>query len=286
MAATLTRERFTGPEWIFERKLDGIRLLAFKDGHDVRLLSRNQLLRNASYPALVTAIAALPVHDAILDGEATGMWEQRGVADGYHVFDVLWLDGSDLTAQPLDVRCALLRQLPLRPPLYRVERLDDAQPWERACAEGWEGVIAKRRDAVYEHRRSKLWLKMKCEAGQELVVVGFTDPQRQRVGLGALLVGYFEADDFVYAGKVGTGFDTKLLLDLRRRLDALELPASPFTKGVGLPRVRVHWVRPEIVVEVAFMEWTGHGKLRHPRLVRLRDDKPAREVTRESGGGG
>jgi len=285
MAATLTRERFTGPEWVFERKLDGIRLLAFKDGHEVRLLSRNQLLRNASYPALVAAISALPVHDAILDGEATGMWEQRGVADGYHLFDVLWLAGSDLTAQPLDARRALLSQLPLRPPLYLVERLHEARPWERACSEGWEGVIAKQRAAPYEHRRSKLWLKMKCEAGQELVVGGFTDPQRQRVGLGALLVGYFEAEDFVYAGKVGTGFDTKLLLELRRRLDALELPAPPFTKGVGLPRVRMHWVRPEIVVEVAFMEWTGHGKLRHPRLVRLREDKAARDVTREIAGG-
>jgi ATP-dependent DNA ligase len=142
-------------------------------------------------------------------------------------------------------------------------------------------VVAKRRDAPYEHRRSRAWLKMKCEAGQELVVGGFTDPQRQRVGLGALLVGYFEADDFVFAGKVGTGFDTKLLLELRSRLDALEIAAPPFTKGTGLPRLRVHWARPEIVVEVAFMEWTGSGKLRHPRLVRLRDDKPAREVTRE-----
>jgi ATP-dependent DNA ligase len=131
-----------------------------------------------------------------------------------------------------------------------------------------------------------LRIRRSSPRSQQLVVGGFTDPQRQRVGLGALLVGYFEADDFVYAGKVGTGFDTKLLLDLRRRLDALELPAPPFTKGVGLPRVRMHWVRPELVVEVAFMEWTAHGKLRHPRLVRLRDDKPAREVTRESGGHG
>jgi bifunctional non-homologous end joining protein LigD len=123
---------------------------------------------------------------------------------------------------------------------------------------------------------------MKCEAGQELVVGGFTDPQRTRAGLGALLVGYFAGEDFVFAGKVGTGFDTKKLLELRARLDALEIAAPPFTKGVGLPRVRMHWVRPELVVEVAFMEWTGHDKLRHPRFVRVRDDKPAREVTRES----
>lgn len=281
MAATLTRERFEGPEWVFERKLDGIRLLAFKSGRDVRLMTRNRLQRNEWYPAYVEAIAALPVHDAILDGEATGMFGQRGVADGYHLFDVLWLDG-DVGSRPLDERRTLLCSLPLQPPLYVVARLDEPRPWERACAEGWEGVIAKRRDAVYEHRRSRNWLKMKCEAGQELVVGGFTDPRGKRVGVGALLVGYFEAGDFVFAGKVGTGLDNQLLLELRERFAALELPSSPFMKSVGLPK-RAHWVRPEIVVEVAFMEWTSGGKLRHPRVVRVREDKAAREVTRERG---
>jgi bifunctional non-homologous end joining protein LigD len=163
-----------------------------------------------------------------------------------------------------------------------VASLDGQQPWERASREGWEGVVAKRRDSVYEHRRSPHWLKMKCEATQELVVGGFTDPQGRRVGLGALLVGYFEQDDFVYAGKVGTGFDTKLLLDLRTRLDALEVSKPPFTRAVGLPRVRWHWVRPEIVVQVAFFEWTVHGKLRHPRLLGVRYDKSARKVRRET----
>jgi ATP-dependent DNA ligase len=142
-------------------------------------------------------------------------------------------------------------------------------------------VIAKRRGSPYEHRRSKDWLKMKCEASQEFVVGGFTDPQGARVGLGALLVGYYEGSDFVFAGKLGTGFDTKLLLDLRRRLDASELPTSPFTRAKGLPRLRAHWVRPEIVVQVAFIEWTVHGKLRHPRLLGVRIDKDAREVTRD-----
>lgn len=282
MAATLTRERFSTPEWVFERKLDGIRLLAFKDASGVRLLSRNRLLRNASYPSYVEAIAALPITNAILDGEALGGgWENRGVAIGLHLFDVLWLDGVDVTAQPLTARRELLARLPLSPPLYLVPRLDEDAPWERACAEGWEGVIAKLRDAPYEHKRSRAWLKMKCEAGQELVIGGFTDPRGQRVGIGALLVGHFDGDDFVFAGKVGTGLDSKLLLALREQLDALEQDAPPFTKATGLPRAHVHWVRPQLVVEVAFMEWTGHGKLRHPRLVRLRDDKPAREVTRE-----
>jgi bifunctional non-homologous end joining protein LigD len=281
MAATLTRERFSGPEWVFERKLDGIRLLAFKHRDDVRLLSRNRLLQNESYPAFVAAVAGLPVREIILDGEATGVW-RRSEVPGYHLFDILWLDGRLLTQLSLDERRDILAKLSLRPPLLLVERLDELAPWDRACREGWEGVIAKRRDAPYEHRRSPLWLKMKCEASQELVIGGFTDPQGKRVGLGALLVGYFQDDDFVFAGKVGTGFDSKLLLELRRRLGALEVREPPFTKGAGLPRLRVHWVRPEIVVQVAFMEWTGHDKMRHPRLLGLRTDKRARDVTRET----
>ena len=154
------------------------------------------------------------------------------------------------------------------------------KPWERACVEGWEGVIAKRRDSTYEHRRSKHWLKMKCEETHAFVVGGFTDPQGKRVGLGALLVGYFDGEDFCFAGKIGTGFDTRLLLDLRARLDALEIPKTPFTRAKGLPRLRAHWVRPEVVVEAGFIEWTGHGKLRHPRLLGVRTDKLAREIVR------
>jgi bifunctional non-homologous end joining protein LigD len=277
MAATLTQERFAAPEWIFERKFDGIRLLAFKQGEDVRLFSRNRLPHN--YPAVIRAIASLPPRDLILDGEVTWRGEDKVV---YHVFDIMWIDGRDVMALPLDARRALLAQLPLRLPLERVASLDDPKPWERACREGWEGVIAKRRDSPYEHRRSPHWLKMKCEASQELVVGGFTDPQGGRVGLGALLVGYFDGNDFVFAGKVGTGFDTKLLLDLRARLDVLEIPGTPFTRAKGLPRLRAHWVRPEIVVQVAFIEWTVHGKLRHSRLLGVRFDKSPHEVVRET----
>jgi bifunctional non-homologous end joining protein LigD len=276
MAATLTQERFSGPEWIFERKFDGIRLLAYKQGDDVRLFSRNRLPQHNA--AVTAAIAALPPHELILDGEITWRGETQ---TAYYVFDILWLDGRDVMSLPLERRRSLLDELPLRPPLLRVPALDDERPWERACREGWEGVIAKRRDSRYEHRRSPHWLKMKCEATQELVIGGFTDPQGGRVGFGALLVGYFEGDDFVFAGKVGTGFDTKLLLDLRARLDAMEIEKTPFTRATGLPRLRAHWVRPEIVVQVSFIEWTVHGKLRHSRLIGIRTDKSPREVVRE-----
>ena len=260
MAATLTQERFAGPDWRFERKFDGIRLMAFKQGADVRLYSRNRLRQHL--PNIEAAIARLPVQDAILDGEIT--WDRQSA---YHVFDLLWLDGERLTGRPLEERLALLDSLPLRGPLRRVEALDGGAPWERACAEGWEGVIAKRLGSPYEHRRSKTWLKMKCELTHDFIVGGFTDPQGSRVGLGALLVGHHDKGEFAFAGKIGTGFDTKLLLDLRRRLDAIEIPKSPFTRARGLPRLRAHWVRPEIVVSVGFIEWTVHGKLRHPRLL-------------------
>jgi ATP-dependent DNA ligase len=267
MAATLTQDRFATPDWIFERKFDGIRVIAYKRGADVRLYSRNRLPWHL--PAIADAVAALPIADAILDGEVTSA---SGVV--YHVFDVMWLDGRDVTALPLEDRRALLAGLDLRAPLEHVGLLEHELPWELARTEGWEGVIAKRKGTPYEHKRSKHWLKMKCEESQEFVVGGFTDPQGQRVGLGALLVGHFEGDDFVFAGKVGTGFDTRLLIDLRARLDALEIAERPFTKFVGLPRIRAHWVRPEIVVQVGFIEWTTHGKLRHPRLLSVRNVAP------------
>lgn len=266
MAATLTQERFTGPDWVFERKFDGIRLLAYKKDNDVQLFSRNQLPQNL--PAVQKAIERLPHHELILDGEIT--WRDGKVE--YYVFDIMWLDGRNVTTLPLEERRELLAQLPFEAPLQRVDLLDDQSPWERAQREGWEGVIAKRRGSIYEHRRSKQWLKMKCELSQNFIVGGFTDPQGKRVGLGALLVGHYKDDEFVFAGKIGTGFDTKLLLELREQLDKMEIPKPPFTQAVGLPRLRAHWVQPKIVVQVGFIEWTTHGKLRHPRLLSVVDD--------------
>lgn len=275
MAATLTQERFSGPDWIFERKFDGIRLLAYKKGSKVELFSRNRQPQNI--PALARAIAKLPHRELILDGEI----DWHGPA-AYHVFDIMWIDGRDVMTLPIEDRRALLKELPLIAPLHRVKELVDENPWERAQKEDWEGVIAKRRGSVYEQRRSPHWLKMKCELAQEFVVGGFTDPQGKRVGLGALLVGYYDGDDFVFAGKIGTGFDAKMLIDLRAKLDKIEIPKTPFTKAVGLPRLRAHWVKPTIVVQVGFIQWTKYNKLRHPRLLGIRHDKSPPEVVRES----
>ena len=248
MAATLTHEPVAGGQWSFEQKFDGIRLLAYKRAAAVELYSRTR--RPQDLPQLADAVAGLPLREAILDGEMT--WDGRA----YHVFDILWVN-EDVTHLPLEERRALLNRLPLRPPLYRVALVNDADPFEHARREGWEGVIAKRRGSPYEHRRSPHWLKMKCESAQEFVVGGFTDPQGARVGLGALLVGYYENDELAFAGRIGTGFDTKLLLDLRERLDSIEVPASPFTRAKGLPRLRAHWVRPEVVVQVALVHGTS-----------------------------
>ena len=269
MAATLTQERFTGPEWMFERKFDGIRLLAFKHGDDVRLLSRNRLPQHLP-GGRRGGRAAAGRTTSILDGEV----DLGSARSSYHVFDILWLDGRDVTALPLEERRALLRALPLAAAAAarRAARRRRSRGSARA-REGWEGVIAKRRDSPYEHRRSKHWLKMKCEASQELVVGGFTDPQGARVGLGALLVGYYEGDDFVFAGKVGTGFDTKLLLDLRARLDAHRDRRRRRSRGHRPAAAARALGAPEIVVQVAFIEWTVHGKLRHPRLLGVRIDK-------------
>ena len=197
--------------------------------------------------------------DIILDGEATGVWGTQGEV-ALPRLRRAWLDGRDVTrAAARSSARALLDDAAAGAAARPVStRSTDAEPWERACAEGWEGVIAKRRDSPYEHRRSPHWLKMKCEATQELVVGGFTDPQGARVGLGALLVGYFEGDDFVFAGKVGTGFDTQAAArSARAARRARDRRTRRSRRAIGLPRLRAHWVRPEIVVQVAFIEWTG-----------------------------
>ena len=283
MAATLTQERFSTSEWIFEQKFDGIRGIAFKQGRSVRILSRNRLPQHR--PDIISVLQTLDCRECILDGELS--WHEQ--KSGYDVFDILWLDGRDLTPLPLVERRSLLRSLLRSLPrakgrsLVRVTvELTGAKPWEQACRDGWEGVIAKRRDSKYEHRRSPHWLKMKCEASQELVVGGFTDPQGSRVGYGALLVGYYDGDDFVFAGKVGTSQGVAALKEMRAKLDALEIDKSPFTRAVGLPRKGAHWVKPRIVVQVQFIEWTKYDKLRHARLIAVRTDKKPRECVRES----
>ncbi|HEY6416197.1 MAG TPA: non-homologous end-joining DNA ligase [Acidimicrobiales bacterium] len=305
MAATLTDARFSDPEWIFERKLDGERCLAWVEGGAARLRSRNDLRLDDTYPDLVDALHEQARADVVVDGEVVAFERGRtsfsrlqqrlgvrSVAEArdrarrvtvyFYLFDVLWCDGYDVRALDLRSRKAVLRRAlrfgdPLRFSAHR--NCEGEAYYAYACRHGWEGLIAKRASSPYVGKRSRDWLKFKCAAEQELVIGGFTDPQRSRVGFGALLVGYYEDGDLQYAGKVGTGYDTATLVSLRQTLDGLEQPTSQFR---GQVRERgAHWVRPELVAQVGFTEWTGDGKLRHPRFLGLRRDKAAADVVRE-----
>ena len=304
MLATLTDDRFSDRAWVFERKLDGERALAFRRGKTVRLLSRNQQKLNAAYPEVVDALEAQDRDDFIVDGEIVAFEGNRtsfsrlqgrmqvrdaeearrsGIAVFYYVFDLLHVDGHDVSGLGLRDRKSLLRRaLSFRDPLrFTTHRNEYGERYYReACRKGWEGLIAKRADAPYRHSRSRDWLKFKCVNEQELVVGGYTDPKGSRAHFGALLVGYYRDGELAYAGKVGTGFDERTLADLGARLERLERESPPFAEN-DLPSRGVHWVRPELVVQVGFTEWTGDGKLRHPRYLGLRRDKQAKDVVRE-----
>jgi DNA ligase D-like protein (predicted ligase) len=296
MKAVLTDARFSDPGWIFERKLDGIRCIAVRDGGPVRLFSRNDLSLDGRYPELVAALGEVARERFAVDGEVVAFeggrtsfarLAQRGhrrVHVFLYVFDLLWLDGCDVRGLPLLARKRLLRSeltfadgVRLTP--YR--RTDGEALFAEACRKGWEGLIAKRADSAYSDRRSRDWLKMKCEQGQELVIGGFTAPQGSRTELGALLLGVYDGERLRYAGKVGTGFDRATLRDLGARLRALRRDDPPFADAASIKERGVTWVEPELVAQVGFTEWTGAGRLRHPRFLGLRDDKAATEVVRE-----
>ncbi|MGA5822838.1 non-homologous end-joining DNA ligase [Kitasatospora sp. NPDC094028] len=306
MLAVLSDRRDFDDGWLFERKLDGVRVLADRHGRDVHLRSRSGQHLDATYPEVADALGAQPREDFHVDGELVALRHGRTdfsrlqqrmrltdpraartspVAVTYYLFDLLRLDGRDTTGLPLRARKTLLRDaFAFRAPLrFTPHRNHDGHDLlAEACARGWEGLIAKRADAAYRHRRSGDWLKLKCDAGQELVIGGFTEPAGSRVGFGALLLGYHQDGRLRYAGKVGTGYDTATLRGLRERLDGLERSRSPFDDEVR--ESTAHWVRPELVAQIGFTEWTRAGRLRHPRYLGLRDDKPAREVTRERAG--
>jgi bifunctional non-homologous end joining protein LigD len=294
MRATLTKERFSDPEWIYERKLDGIRCVAVRDRGPVKLLSRNNLSLNGRFPEIAEALEGQGAQRFAVDGEVVAFdgaatsfarLAQRGhhyVPVFYYVFDVLWLDGDDVRPRPLRERKRLLRDaLSFKDPLrFTTHRNEHGETYyAEACRKGWEGLIAKRADSPYTSSRSRDWLKFKCEQGQELVIGGFTAPKGSRIEFGALLVGYYDGGELRYAGKVGTGFDEDTLRSLGKQLRALVVSGSPFADPV---RERdVTWVRPELVAQLGFSEWTSYGRLRHPRFLGLRDDKAASKVVRE-----
>lgn len=296
MLATLTRDYFSDPDWVYEPKLDGIRCLAFKKGRTIRLLSRNKLELTGGYPDVVSALKGQR-GDFILDGEVAALRDdgvtsfsllqqarRQQVPLRYFVFDIPFAGGRDLRKVPLLDRKNILRdRIGWREPLSYVDHIEEEGElfFDEACRKRLEGIIAKRAGTGYTGGRSREWLKFKCSNEQEFVIGGYTDPQGARVGLGALLVGYYEGKELRYAGKVGTGFNAATLDDLMRRLEPLEIDESRFA-GPSPIRKSVHWVEPKLVAQIGFAEWTGDGRLRHPRFLGLRHDKPARAVRREA----
>ena len=299
--ATLVGEAPAGDAWLHEQKLDGYRILAEREGPQVHLWSRRYKDWTAQFPTVADAVAQLPATQLLLDGEVaaiapdgrTSFQLLQGRGDGtaplaYFVFDLLAQDGDDLAALPLEERKARLAALVgTRPGVIRYcDHVigEGAAFFRAACEHGLEGIVSKRRDAPYQPGRGGSWLKTKCLARQELVIGGFTDPgTAARSGFGALLVGYHDGDRLAYAGKVGTGYSAKVLVELRDRLDRLEQSGSPFSPSPSraLTGPRPHWVEPSLVAEVAFTEWTADGRLRHPSFQGIRDDKRAADVVRE-----
>ena len=296
MLAKLVSDPPVGDGWVYERKLDGLRCIAVRRGDTVELWSRSRQSFNARFGGIARAVGELSHDDLVLDGEIVALEGDRTsfsllqrpgstATPILFAFDVLHLDGEDLTGRTLLERKKLLASVVgQRGVVRRVDHVegDPVELLAKACAAGWEGLIAKRVDGPYRiGGRSPDWLKLKCSASQELVIAGWTDPRGARTHLGAILVGHYDADgNLRYAGKVGTGFTAATLADLHRRLESLERPTSPFADRV---RQRgAHWAEPELVANFAFTEWTDDGKLRHPRFEGLRPDKDPRLVIRET----
>lgn len=300
--ATLVDEAPTGEDWIHEVKFDGYRLIAYVENGKVRLMTRGQKDWTAKFSGIARAVAGLPVESAIMDGEAVAL-SARGVSSfqtlqsalksgssdlTYFAFDLMYLNGHDLRACALRDRRAALESLLSGFGGASPVRFSDAilgqgaQVFRNACKLAMEGVVSKRLDAPYVSERARTWVKSKCIARQEMVIGGFTEPKRSRTGFGALLVGYYKDDKLVYAGKVGTGFDVSTLGELHARMKKLEQRACPFTPAPsGAPVRDAHWIKPTLVAEVEFTEWTNDGRLRHPAFISMREDKPAEEVVRE-----
>lgn len=299
MLAKLSHEIVSGKEWVFERKLDGERCIAVKDNGTVTLYSRNEKEINGHYPEIAEALQKSGPSTYIVDGEIVAfegnvtsfsLLQNRMHAEPdqsipvyFYIFDILHMEGNDTEDEPLKKRKKTLKKkLDFKDPLrFTPHRNRSGEEYHKeACKRGWEGLIAKKAKSTYSHSRSSSWLKLKCGKRQEFVICGFTEPEGERIGFGALLIGYYRDDELVYAGKVGTGYDHKTLKRLRKMMDRIERE-NPAAAGGDLPKKEVHWIEPELVGEVGFTEWTEDGKLRHPRFLGLREDKDPRKVVRE-----
>jgi bifunctional non-homologous end joining protein LigD len=313
MKARLVERPLPG-DWIYEIKLDGFRTLALKSGKEVELFSRNKKSFNLRFPDVARAVAKLKVKEAIIDGEIVAV-EESGKSSFqllqaydmgevappilFYAFDLLRLNGKDLRREPLTARKAQLKKILQGAPeciRYSESLENDVDDLlEQARKIGLEGLIGKKKDSVYEAGlRTGSWIKLKISLEQEFVIGGYTNPQGSRKFFGSILVGYFDAGKFLFAGKVGTGFNEKSLRAFHGELKKIGVASCPFVnlpekKGdrwspaMTLSEMRkCHWVKPKLVAQIRFTEWTRDGKLRHPVYLGLREDKEAREVVKET----
>jgi bifunctional non-homologous end joining protein LigD len=291
-----------GDAWLHELKFDGYRMVCHFNRGKTRFWSRNQKDWTEKFPSLSKALKALPATTAILDGEVVVVDKagrtsfqklQQSMKGGaasfiFQIFDLVYLDGYNLTRVPLQERKALLEDLlagvdakvPLRYSDHVVGNGD--RFFKQACEYGIEGIVSKLADSVYESTRSRSWLKVKCIKRQEFVIVGYTPSKKDFPGFGSLILGVYEKEKLVYSGRVGTGFSIKQRLELQKKLDRISQPAMPFATKPRDPGLReAHWAKPELVAEVEFTEWTEEGSIRHPSFKGLREDKKAKDVVRE-----
>jgi bifunctional non-homologous end joining protein LigD len=295
MLATLVDSPFRRANWIFEEKYDGVRMLAYKEGAKVSLMSRNAIDRTERYPKIAEAIAKLKSDTLALDGEIVifdsekvSRFQALQKGDGrptFAVFDCVYRDGKDLRTAPLsERRVALERAVKPSANLMLSARLnaDGVAAFEIAKKRGFEGLIAKDLSSKYVSGRSQAWLKVKVRKEDEFVIGGFTEPSGARHFFGALLLGVYNRGKLEYVGKVGTGFDEETLAALSKKFGALKRARSSFSSDV---RERgATFIAPKLVAQVGYTEWTGDGKLRHPVYLGLRDDKAAKDVTRQRKG--
>lgn len=308
MLATLTNKYFSSDSWFYEHKFDGERCLAFKKNGKVKLISRNNKSMNIEYPELVSALEGQIADNFIIDGEITAKAsknqssfqllqsrmhikdefevksKEKSIKIFYNIFDLIYLSNYDIRQLPLYARKQILKNFLFYNNIlvYTDHKVRNGiEYFHEACKLGWEGLIAKKSDSLYQTGiRSQNWLKFKCIMEQELVIGGYTNPKGSRSYFGALLVGYYDHNKLIYAGKVGTGYTEQILKFLGKKLEKIRVQNSPFDNYTESKK-DVNWVKPILVGEFKFAEWTNSGKLRVGRYKGLRDDKSALDVIKE-----
>jgi len=300
--ATLESEPPKGDQWFHELKFDGYRMLCHLNGGSVRFWSRNQKDWTHKFPRLGKALQEFPATKVILDGEVVAVDSkgrasfqklQQGLKVGdagfiLHIFDIIYLDGFNLTRTPLrerkEILAGLFADISEKSPLRYSDHMEGngLDFFKQACKYGIEGIVSKLADSFYESTRSRSWVKVKCIKRQEFVIAGYTISDKGFPGFGALILGVYEKGKLRYAGRAGTGFSIKQRLDLRKKLDRLVRSSTPFAEKPKDPGLKsAVWVTPQLVGEVAFTEWTEDGSVRHPSFQGLREDKKAKDVVRE-----